>query len=59
MTGFPRTASFRSRATAKKWATTIEAEMIEGKHFRSAEARRRSLAEAIDRYLKDELPKKR
>jgi integrase len=60
ITGFPtRTASFRDKTTAKKWATTIEAEMIEGKHFRSVEARRRSVGEAIDRYVKDELPKKR
>lgn len=33
--------------------------MIEGKHFRSVEARRRTLAEAIDRYIAEELPKKR
>lgn len=33
--------------------------MIEGRHFRSTEARRRSVADAIDRYLEDELPKKR
>ncbi len=60
MTGFPaRTASFRSKALAKKWATTVEAEMIEGKHFRSTESRRRSVADAIDRYLKDEVPNKR
>jgi integrase len=58
--GFPaRTATFRSRSAAKKWATTIEAQMIEGKHFRSVEARRRSLGDAIDRYISDEIPKKR
>jgi integrase len=33
--------------------------MIEGKHFRSAESRRRSVGEAIDRYLKDEVSNKR
>ena len=50
--GFPaRTASFTTRRAAERCATTIEAEMIEGKHFRSVEARRRTLAEAIDRYL--------
>jgi integrase len=57
--GFPtRTASFPSISLARKWATTIEAEMIEGKHFRSVEARRRTVADAIDRYLREELPKK-
>jgi hypothetical protein len=38
---------------------TVEAEMIEGRHFRNVEARRRTLAEAIDRYVADEVPKKR
>lgn len=33
--------------------------MIEGRHFRNVEARRRTLGEAIDRYLIDEVPKKR
>src|SRR5688572_26220114 len=33
--------------------------MIEGRHFRNAEARRRTLAEAIDRYVADEVSKKR
>ena len=60
MSGFPaRTASFPTRRQAERWATTVEAEMIEGRHFRSVEARRRTLGEAIDRYLLEELPKKR
>ena len=60
MSGFPsRTATFPTRRAAERWAKTIEAEMIEGRHFRSAEARRRTLGEAIDRYLEEEVPKKR
>jgi integrase len=60
MAGFPaRTASVPTRRQAERWAKTIEADMIEGKHFRSAEARRRTVAEAIDRYVAEELPKKR
>ncbi len=60
MAGFPaRTATFTTRRQAERWAKTIEADMIEGKHFRSVEARRRTLAEAIDRYVEEELPKKR
>jgi len=60
MAGFPaRTASFPTRRQAERWAKTIEADMIEGKHFRSVEARRRTVAEAIDRYVAEELPKKR
>ena len=58
MSGFPaRTASFPTRRQAERWAKTIEADMIEGKHFRNVEARRRTLAEAIDRYLEHEVPK--
>jgi len=60
MQGYPaRSASFRTRRAAERWAKTIEAEMIEGKHFRSAEARRRTLGDAIDRYLEEQVPKKR
>lgn len=60
MKGFPtRTATFRTKREAERWAKTIEADMIEGKHFRNVEARRRTLGEAIDRYLEEELPKKR
>ena len=60
MAGFPaRTASFSTKRQAQRWAKTVEAEMIEGRHFRSAEARRRTLAEAIDRYLEHEAPKLR
>jgi integrase len=56
MAGYPaRTASFPTQRLAERWAKTIEAEMIEGRHFRNVEARRRTLAEAIDRYCTDEL----
>jgi hypothetical protein len=33
--------------------------MIEGKHHRSIEARRRSLGDAVDRYIREEVPRKR
>jgi hypothetical protein len=52
--GFPaRTKSFRTECLAKRWASTIEAEMIEGRAIRNVEARRRSFADAIDRYLEE------
>src|SRR4030095_5561049 len=60
MTGHPtRTASFRTERQAERWATTIEAAMIEGRHFLTAEALRHTFADAIDRYIERELPKKR
>jgi integrase len=58
--GFPtRTATFNTRAKAAKWATTVDAEMIEGRHSRDAAGARRTVAEAIDRYMEEEVPKKR
>jgi integrase len=58
--GYPAiTASFPTRRLAERWATTKEASMIEGRHFRDVEARNRTVAEAIDRYLEEELPKKK
>jgi hypothetical protein len=35
---------WRTRRQAERWAKTVEAEMIEGRHFRSVEARRRTPA---------------
>lgn len=58
--GFPeRTETFDSRQDAVDWATVVEAEMIRGSHLRSKSARHKTVADAIDRYLEYELPKKR
>ncbi len=58
--GFPAiTATFPTIRMAQRWAKTKEAEMIEGRHFRSPEARRRTLAQAVDRYTREVLPEKR
>ena len=60
MTGFPaRTASFTTLRKAKRWISSIEGDMIDGRHFRNVESRRRTVADAIDRYVAEELPKKR
>jgi hypothetical protein len=58
--GFPtRTATFNTRAKAVKWAATADSEMIAGRQFRDASAYRHTVAEAIDRYMKEEVPKTR
>jgi integrase len=58
--GFPmRTETFSTRVKAQKWVRLIEGQMEDGRHFRSAEAKRRTLGDAIDRYIKDEVPNKR
>jgi hypothetical protein len=50
--GFPtRTATFRRRTDAVDWSRMIEADMIRGRHFRSADAHRHTLAEAVERYV--------
>ncbi len=48
---------FSNTATRRAMAKTVAAEMIEGKHFRSVEARLRTLADAIDRTPKKNCPK--
>ena len=57
--GFPpETASFQRRTDAKKWAQATETAMREGRHFKTAEAKKHTLADMIDRYLRDVLPTK-
>lgn len=45
-----RTSSFNKMSDAKKWATQTEAAIIEGRHFVGEEAKRHTLAEAIEKY---------
>ena len=46
-----QTASFQRKTDAKRWAQKTEAAIREGRHFPEREAQRRSLADAIDRYV--------
>ena len=57
--GYPtQTATFARRTDARTWAQVTEAAMLEGRHFTTTEAKRRTLSEAIARYLRDVLPQK-
>ena len=57
--GYPsHTATFHSRTDAKKWAQVTEGAVLEGRHFPTAEAKRHTLADLIDRYIQDVLPHK-
>jgi len=57
--GFPsQTATFERLTDAKKWAQQTEVAIREGRHFKMTEAKRRTLSELIDRYIKTNLPKK-
>lgn len=50
--------SFKRRTDARCWLQDIESSMRAGAYLPQAEAQRHKLAEAIDRYITEELPKK-
>ena len=57
--GYPQQiASFSKITDAKKWVQDTESAIREGRHFKTAEAKRHTLGDLIDRYIKDVLPKK-
>ncbi|HAT2069218.1 TPA: site-specific integrase [Legionella pneumophila] len=57
--GFPvQTATFERLTDARKWAQQTESAIREGRHFKTSEAKRRTLAEMINRYIKEFIPKK-
>lgn len=50
------TGSFSRLSDAKRWAQSTEAAIREGRHFKTAEAKRHTLADLIDRYEREILP---
>ena len=52
------TASFNRLTDAKQWAQQTEAAIREGRYFKTAEAKRHTLGELIDRYQAEILPSK-
>lgn len=54
----PQTATFTRRTDAKKWAAATESAIREGRHFKTAEAKKHTLSDLIDRYIQDVLPTK-
>lgn len=52
----PESASFERLTDARKWEQQTEAAMREGRHFQSSEAKKHTVSEAIDIYLRDVLP---
>ena len=57
--GFPaQHATFKRLTDANRWIQQIESAIREGRHFKTTEAKRRTLGEMIDRYIKDILPHK-
>lgn len=57
--GYPaQSATFARLTDARKWAQHTESAIREGRHFKFAEAKKHTLTEAIDRYIKIQLPRK-
>lgn len=57
--GYPVTsATFERKTDAKLWAQQTESAMREGRHFKTAEAKKHTLGELIDRYIENVIPTK-
>src|SRR5262245_19741426 len=54
-----QTATFSKRSEARKWEQMTEGAVLEGWYLKTAEAKRHTLADLIDRYIRDVLPRKR
>jgi integrase len=57
--GYPsQTATFKRKTDANKWIQDTESAIREGRHFKTTEAKKHTLAELVDRYIKDVIPTK-
>lgn len=57
--GFPpQSATFERKTDAKKWAQDTESAIRDGRYFKTAEAKKHTVTELIDRYSKSVLPTK-
>ena len=57
LAGPPLTKSFERKIDAETWARGIESKIDAGEHVATSEARKRTVADAIDRYLEVTLPR--
>ena len=51
-------ASFHRLTDARRWVHITEAAIREGRHFNTSEAKKHTLADAIERYVEEVIPKK-
>jgi integrase len=57
--GYPiQNATFKRLTDAKRWIQDTESAIREGRHFKTVEAKKHTLADLVDRYIKDVLPTK-
>lgn len=52
------TGTFQRLTDAKRWAQSTEAAIREGRYFKTAEAKRHTLGDLVDRYIFEVLPNK-
>ncbi len=52
----PQTATFQRLTDAKKWAAATESAIREGRHFKTAEAKKHSFNDLLARYYSEILP---
>ncbi len=55
----PQHGSFKRKTDADRWIQQTEAAIREGRHFKTTEAKKHTLGELIDRYIRDVLPLKK
>ena len=54
----PQTATFSKLTEARAWAKNTEVDIKQGRHFKTAEAKKHTFGDMVDRYIKSVLPKK-
>jgi len=54
-----QTATFERLTDARKWVQQTESAIREGRHFKTVEAKRHTVSEMVDRYVKNVLPAKK
>ena len=55
--GYPaQAATFKHLTKAKKWIQDTESAIREGRHFKTAEAKKHTFSDMVDRYIKAVLP---
>jgi len=57
--GYPaQSATFERKSDAAKWVQQTESAIRDGRHFKTSEAKRHTLGDMIDRYLREVMPDK-
>lgn len=54
----PQSDSFERLTDARKWQENTKAAIREGRYFKTVEAKKHTLGDLVDRYIREELPKK-